>query len=151
MNKDGNDERGFPESNEIYRTGFSCLGLLISIIVGLLLLVANWLDDLRAMPNRMPLVGTCSAAISAACHARHKHPEKMVLRPLKWGAVESDGDVLHCTFSDDIDAVAPLHDGDVVARTCVTFSPDEWRGDDTLGRSSSTEGALMATKLKGDI
>lgn len=48
----------------------------------------------------IPLAGSCSAAISAACHAPIRETNASVL-PLLWGVVETgqwDG-VGHCAFS----------------------------------------------------
>jgi hypothetical protein len=57
----------------------------------------------------MPIGGTNSAVISAACHVRHmdeqenKKGEDIVHRPLQWGvAIEGTEDkVGHCCFSDE--------------------------------------------------
>ena len=53
----------------------------------------------------MPLVGTCSVAIAAACHAQEKESDEMASLPLQWGAVPDaripETGVGHCCFSSE--------------------------------------------------
>lgn len=59
--------------------GWSPLGLVLSLVVGGLLILGLWVMALiRSFPDGIPLVRTCSAAISAACH------------PGEWGAGEAE-------------------------------------------------------------
>ena len=98
-------------SYEVSQIGYSCIAIVCSIVVGLLLIGAGWVDDLRRYPSGMPHVGTCSVAIAAACHVEGDDREGMVLKPLKWGVVSTDEkDVAHCSFSDDIDKVRSPED-----------------------------------------
>jgi len=72
------------------------------------LLAANWkscsficvLFGLRKYPGKIPLVGSCSAAIAAACHpiGDDLAPDT-VEKPLKWGVVGERNGVKHLSFS----------------------------------------------------
>jgi hypothetical protein len=47
----------------------------------------------------MPLAGSCSAAIAAACHPGAKEPDAWK-KPVKWGVVKyKEEDVCRCSFS----------------------------------------------------
>ena len=75
------------------------------------MLVAVVLMGLRRYPNDMPVIGNCSAAISAACHPEIREGgdgEDMVLRPLRWGdvgMVDGETGVRHLSFSDKLEDV----------------------------------------------
>ncbi len=86
--------------------GYSVFAMAFTLIAaGSLLAIAIGLGFRRYRPG-MPLVGTCSVAIAAACHAREKEKENSALLPLKWGAVADDESsqttVGHCCFSSDV-------------------------------------------------
>lgn len=49
--------------------------------------------------SEMPIAGSCSAAIAAACHPGLSEPDDTSSRPLLWGTVEKSGAVVHCSFS----------------------------------------------------
>ena len=112
------------QSNEYFRMGYNCLGIMVTLGIGGFLVLVGWADDLRLWrshshahasahppdhPPMMPLVGTCSVAISAACHVKRRDEERreMVLKPLRWGLVGiKDGKSSYYGFSkDDDDAV----------------------------------------------
>jgi hypothetical protein len=62
---------------------------LAAIVIGL---------GLRRYKPGMPLAGTCSAAIAAACHPSS---DVDTTAPLQWGVTSEEGvDVGHCAFSD---------------------------------------------------
>ena len=70
--------------------GYSAYALAITIIVGsvlVLLLIANGFRQLD--PTMMRLAGSCSLAISAACHRPPEDREASIL-PVQWGAVSHD-------------------------------------------------------------
>ena len=119
---------GPDSTNEFYRTGFSCLSLILSTVVCLLLMLVGWIDDYRSVQSVMPLVGSCSAAISASCYAESENAE-MILRPLKWGVITRDNDVAHCSFTDEVDSVLLPKDGELAssARREYIWCPKEWR------------------------
>ena len=102
--------------------GYSPWAILISIVLGLILAVSTMLVGLRTYPSGMPFVGSCSAAIAAACCAQnqdraisdgitnhdtvlpwpishHSSQGLLSLKPLRWGAVKGEnGIVLHHGF-----------------------------------------------------
>jgi hypothetical protein len=58
------------------------------------------MNGFRRYDSRIPIVGSCSAAISAACH-RPADDEDAALEAVKWGVVEREdtGGVGHCCLS----------------------------------------------------
>jgi hypothetical protein len=53
---------------------------------------------LRRYKSGMPLAGSCSAALSAACHPLADEPD-VALLPVKWGVVSVAEGVGHCALS----------------------------------------------------
>jgi hypothetical protein len=47
----------------------------------------------------MPVVSTCSAAISAACHPSYHEEAGAHLMELQWGVTDEMDGVGHCSFS----------------------------------------------------
>ncbi|KAI5779603.1 hypothetical protein EDC01DRAFT_731135 [Geopyxis carbonaria] len=71
--------------------GFSSIGIILIIPTGALALVYIVLSG-RSRVRNMPLTGSCSLAISAACHvpdSTFKQREEMVIRKLYWSAAGS--------------------------------------------------------------
>ena len=78
--------------------GFSPIAIIITMIIGSCLALFMAVLGLRRYKPGMPLVGSCSAAISAACHGRS---DVDTAAPLQWGATSEEGEeVGHCAFSD---------------------------------------------------
>ena len=120
---------GPDSTNEFFRVGISCLALVIGMAVCVVLLILGWIDDFRRLPSGMSLVGSCSAAISAACHTKHDKLEEMVQKPLEWGIVSTSQEISHCTFTDKIGSTRIPRDGEFVANASrrVTWCPKHWR------------------------
>ena len=116
-------------TNEFYRTGFSCFGLVLSMAVCVLLLLIGWIDDFRVLLSGMPLVGSSSVAISASCHAESKRLKEMVLKPLRWGVVGRSDDIAHCSFTDQVGRVTLPDDGEDVCSASRDFiwCPKHWK------------------------
>ncbi|KAL1629230.1 hypothetical protein SLS56_005453 [Neofusicoccum ribis] len=78
--------------NVLMSCGYSPSGMILAILTAAALL------GIRRLPPGIPLVGSCSVAISAACHAPEDTSDEI---PLIWGAIpdESDDGVGHCSFS----------------------------------------------------
>ncbi|KAH8798764.1 hypothetical protein DL96DRAFT_1539440 [Flagelloscypha sp. PMI_526] len=70
------------ELDRISTCGYSVVGMIATLIAGVILAVFAIILGSRKLPPGMPLVGSCSLAIAAACHAPDGTSE---LRPLKWG------------------------------------------------------------------
>lgn len=71
---------------------------------GILLLLGLAIGFLRRYRPGMPLVSSCSAAISAACHVPSEELlDDVVLQPLQWGVVSvGHRGVGHCSFSAEV-------------------------------------------------
>ncbi|EXJ94235.1 hypothetical protein A1O1_02628 [Capronia coronata CBS 617.96] len=81
-----------PMQDEITTVAYSPLAMLLLLFLGFLLLGFLLATALRKLPFCMPLAGSNSLALSAACHPPlgpdpDVEREDMVLRPLSWGAV----------------------------------------------------------------
>jgi hypothetical protein len=93
------DEQGnFNTSQSILTCGFSCIAMIFLVGIGWLVFIAGVGMGLRRYREGMPLVGSCSAAISAACHPAADEPE-VALVPVKWGVVSVADGVGHCALS----------------------------------------------------
>lgn len=88
--KDGNPlvfngDAAFLDYSEFSNCGYSPIAIIFSVVAaGILLLSAVIFMFRRFEPGAPPVVGTCSAAISAACHPMVKD-EDMVFKELRWG------------------------------------------------------------------
>jgi hypothetical protein len=80
--------------------GWSPLGVVCTILLGSFLLIFLVLSGFRRLPTGMPVAGSCSAAIAAACHTIPLEPGSW-MQPLQWG-VKQKGNVDHCSFSGDV-------------------------------------------------
>lgn len=84
--------------------GYSPVAIIFSIVAAIILVtVAVGIGAMRLLPG-IPLAGSCSAAISAACHVPRYEGERVAERRLIWGAVhhgeeEGRGCIGHCCFS----------------------------------------------------
>jgi hypothetical protein len=85
--------------------GFSPAAIILTFALGTALAIAGIVFAVfRYYPPGIPLAGSCSAAISAACHPPPDDTDAS-LKPLQWGAIpgaekEENGRVVgHCSFS----------------------------------------------------
>ena len=78
--------------------GYSPIAIITVIPLGVLLLLILIVNGFRKCKEGMPLAGSCSAAISAACHRPKEDLDAAVL-PVLWGAVSTEGDIGHCCFT----------------------------------------------------
>lgn len=81
---------------------YSPLGILLSLTVAVILAAAIFLLG-RNKLNPLPVVGSCSAAIAASCHAMSSEQVAWE-KPLRWGAFtehneEQHHSVGHCGLS----------------------------------------------------
>lgn len=104
-NADGSRNFGNDGTNLAY----SLLGIILTILLSALLVVCFMAAGYLKFPKNLPVVGTCSAAISAACH-RPAEDKDAHLLPIRYGDVHRDQDVGHCCFTTAFD-VAPLEEG----------------------------------------
>ena len=85
--------------------GYSNIAIIFVIVVGLLVILTGIAHGFRRYKPGIPLAGSCSAAISAACHGPPED-EKASLKPVKWGVAPQSKDeesasesVGHCCFT----------------------------------------------------
>lgn len=102
-------------SEDSYSTcGYSPIAMIFVIILGSLLILLELALGFRTYKPGIPLAGSCSKKISAACHIPENelelHPEQ---GPLQWGVVpgvfDKNGNP-HCSFSSK-SVINPLSDG----------------------------------------
>lgn len=101
----GSDKTKRVAASDYTTCGWSPAGVVSVIIVGIAMVLFLLFSGSRRLGSSMPVAGSCSAAISAACHPVPY--DKMVgLEPLQWGVTSFEGDEkAHCSFSSgEVDA-----------------------------------------------
>lgn len=83
--------------------GFSPLAMIVSLVAGVLIMMVTFcLGFFLKYDPTIPLVGSCSAAISAACHPPDWDSDAS-MKPVKWGVIPetlaTDKGVGHCSFT----------------------------------------------------
>ena len=94
-------DRGDPMDNTAVTCGYSVIPIVFSITLGgLMLLTLIMLAIFRRLPAGMPLLGNCSAVISAACH-RPKEDMDAARLPVQWGVIGNayGQEMGHCTLT----------------------------------------------------
>jgi hypothetical protein len=79
--------------------GYSMLVLLVTIVIGIVAVLAIVGFGFRRYKPGMSLGMCSSAAISAACHPRTGEDKDAALQLLQWSAVPTEELVGHCCFS----------------------------------------------------
>lgn len=90
-------------SYDTVTVGYSPLAIVIGLAVGLVLPAGLIFLGSRRFKSGMPVAGSCSLAISAACHPslKDKDREGIECRLLQWGVeVRGNEEGWHCGFSD---------------------------------------------------
>ena len=86
--------------NQILTCGYSPVGLGATLFCGLVALTCLKVLGRKAFAGLMPIAGSCSAAISAACHVASDEPENSSTKGVRWGVVSVQrGGIGHCSFS----------------------------------------------------
>ncbi|KAH6867812.1 hypothetical protein B0T10DRAFT_502133 [Thelonectria olida] len=86
--------------------GYSPTAIISVILVSFFLVAAVAITGFQRLPTAMPVVGSCSLAIAAACHHHEGIPQPNApLTRLKWGVTQTHSEgrdaVGHCAFSSD--------------------------------------------------
>ena len=83
--------------------GYSCIAIIFVLTLGVLALVAAAGMGYKQFAAEITTVGSCSAAISAACHASGAHPERIIGKKIRWGdvGIEPYLGIRHLTFSSE--------------------------------------------------
>ena len=94
------DHNGVRDPNAcVTSCGFSAIAIIFTIGVGSLMVLTVIATGFRRFRPGIPVAGSCSLAISAACHPPPDDVNASVL-PVKWGVVRDDSDgMTHCTFT----------------------------------------------------
>jgi hypothetical protein len=87
-----------------YTCGYSPIAILLVLIFALLMAAVAILLGFKRFKSGMPMVGSCSVAISAACHPVPGGEKRVATdEPLTWGVMGMNvGGVGHCGFSNDL-------------------------------------------------
>lgn len=86
------DTSEFPETDSSTTCGYSPLGMIITAITGFTLMLFVVVLGWRKLQSGMPVAGSCSLAISAACHCPEGTSE---LLPVMWGGDTRHGEGMH--------------------------------------------------------
>ncbi|KIV87479.1 hypothetical protein PV11_03022 [Exophiala sideris] len=117
-----------PMQDEITTVAYSPIAMLFILFVGFGLLVFLFATAMRKLPIGMPLIGSNSLAISAACHPPGQldecEREEMVQHPLNWGAVPGSSKVVDLGIS-GFELDSPDDDGHNVGHCCFSDQPLE--------------------------
>ena len=97
VNMTGYGTKGQNLTLTISTIGYSCIAIITVIFLGGVILLLEVLNGFRRHRG-MPLAGSCSAAISAACH-RPEEDVDAATKPVMWGVVGSENRVDHCCFT----------------------------------------------------
>ncbi|KAK3360958.1 hypothetical protein B0T24DRAFT_643184 [Lasiosphaeria ovina] len=82
--------------------GYSPIAIIFVLVLCCLLVTAVVATGCLRLPSAIPVVGSCSLAIAAACHGPDGQPQtKAALAPLRWGVISPPSwkDPGHCGFS----------------------------------------------------
>lgn len=83
---------------EVLTCSWSPIAIITAMILGAILLLLLCLNGCRRYKPGLPLAGSSSAVISAACHRPESDVDAAVL-PVRWGSVRPEGPVGHCCFT----------------------------------------------------
>ena len=90
-------------TNDVTTCGYSPVAIVATISVGIVMLSLLVGLRFKRFKSGMPVTGSCSLAIAAACHPGPNPTQESQLDaphlPLKWGVVQTRDGVRHCTFS----------------------------------------------------
>ena len=94
-----NEKGEIDHAHLVSNVGLSPVAMFVSMIVCVYLLwLLMWVGK-GHMPSSIPIVGTCSAAISAACHPT-TITDGMATGYLRWGEVQNrEGSQRHCSMT----------------------------------------------------
>lgn len=85
-------------ANSFSSVGYSPIVIVTFLILSSSLVIAAYYARFRTYKPGIPMLGPCSAAISASCH-RPVDDVDAANWPVQWGAVKTEGSVGHCCFT----------------------------------------------------
>ncbi|KAI6829734.1 hypothetical protein KC340_g8408 [Hortaea werneckii] len=126
------DYTGNYDGGDHSEVGFSCLPILLTILLGSAMMFVAVGSGFRKFASYIPVAGSCSVALAAAAH-RPKSDVGAAFLPVQWGEVNSEGtdEIGHCCFTSE--EVHDLIEGRMYAGSAVTT------GIDTPDRGSVQE------------
>ena len=88
---------------DIGTVGYSCMALIFVLTLGILALLTAAGVGYRHFAAEITTVGSCSAAISAACHASEEDLESIGGKKVRWGdvGIKPYLGIRHLTFSSE--------------------------------------------------
>lgn len=92
----------FPMFWGLLTCGYSPIAIIFVVIASAVMVVGVGITACHRLPSNMPVVGSCSLAIAAACHqpSDRSTTSEMALMPLRWGSMNvGDSNLDHCGFS----------------------------------------------------
>lgn len=109
------DYLGHDTHRDVSQCGYSTIGALLSVIIATLTFVAGILNGMRTYPASILVVGTCSFAISAACHVPPAEMEEcpdLACQPLRWGVTDMNPKgISHCSCTHYRSVASPTKEG----------------------------------------
>lgn len=101
---------GRTPERDVMTCGYTPRAIISGIAIGIFMFICLIAVSCKKLASGMPVAGSCTFAISAACHPtfnpnnEESKPadllEGIEFMPLKWGAVPIDGPMGHCAFSE---------------------------------------------------
>ena len=85
-------------ANSFSSVGYSPITIVTFLVMGSYLVIVVYSAGFRTYKPGLPVLGPCSAAISASCHRPIDDTDVATL-PVKWGVVETEGPAGHCCFT----------------------------------------------------
>ncbi|RJE24013.1 hypothetical protein PHISCL_03668 [Aspergillus sclerotialis] len=95
-------------ASDLNTCGYSPVAIVCSILVGAAMVASLVGLSFKRFKSGMPVAGSCSLAIAAACYPADGPVDDSRARwlrqnleflPLQWGVISSDGEFGHCSFS----------------------------------------------------
>lgn len=111
------------DSYSISTCGYSNIALITVILLGSIVVILGVVNGFRQYPAGMPLVGSCSAAISAACHPPKADFDAAVL-PVMWGAVPTTEETGHCCMT-SFEVMPPVREESYADVTAISQGSDD--------------------------
>lgn len=93
-----NPSIGNTNAKDLLTCSWSPIAIITVMVLGAILLLLLCLNGCRRYKPGLPLAGSSSAAISAACHRPETDVDAAVL-PVRWGSVRTEGPVGQCCFT----------------------------------------------------
>ncbi|XHG01893.1 hypothetical protein AWENTII_005262 [Aspergillus wentii] len=96
-------EHGRAPDRDVITCAYSPVAIVCALSIGTLMVACLVGLGFKRFKSGMPVAGSCSQAIAAACHPNLSLDEKNAIPteciPMQWGVVSSDGPFKHCSFT----------------------------------------------------